>query len=89
MKPETYLSIILTIGVVLIVSFLTILFLKNMNTIVNDFEKQCSRVSMNEFEDNCFCPCDEPTWIERKLNLLKTCDGWIVKKNESCLNKIT
>lgn len=57
----------------------------NSKDIEKDIEENCNRISINEFEDNCFCKCDEPNWIERKLRLGTLCDGWIVNKNESCI----
>ena len=59
---------------------------KHMNNQLTIFESQCNRTSFNEYEDHCICPCPEPTWIEKKLHLFDTCDGWIVKKGEACIN---
>ena len=89
MKKELMLNITIFIVVLGIIGVTIFMTLKEMNIQVEDYEQRCSRMSMNEFEDNCFCPCDEPNWIERKLGLGTLCDGWIVKKNESCLNGVT
>ena len=78
---EGIILIVVTIGIII---YITFLILEQMNYQIKDYEKSCFRMSMNEFEDNCMCPCDEPNWIEQKLGLGTLCDGWIVKKNQSC-----
>jgi len=88
MKSEKIYSLILTIGVISIVVGVGFFILKEMNSQVKGYEESCSRYSINEYEDNCMCPCDEPNWIERKLGLGTLCDGWIVGKNESCLSGV-
>ena len=91
MKRET-MKILIDVAIFLIIfiilGIIIFLTLKNMNT-QEEFDKHCSRISMNEYEDNCFCPCDESNWIERRLRLRSLCDGWIVNKNESCIAGIT
>ena len=82
------LTIILTIALLIILALVTLYILANLKNQVNKYESECSRMSINEYEDNCYCPCDKPTWLEKKLHLYKTCDGWIVKKNEPCLSGI-
>jgi hypothetical protein len=88
MKQETIISIITFLIVIGIIIGCTFLVLKGLNHQVEGYEKSCQRMSMNEYEDNCMCPCDKPNWIERKLGLGELCDGWIVNKNESCLEGV-
>jgi hypothetical protein len=82
---EIMISIIFAIIMLSVLICMIILILSGFNKSVKDIEKACTRISINEFEDNCMCPCDELTWIEKKLNLKQLCDGWIVKKGESCI----
>lgn len=88
MKYETIISIIITLVVLIIIGVTIFITLKDMNTTLGDYEKKCNRISIDNETDNCMCPCDEPTWIEQKLHLNDLCDGWIVKKNESCIHSL-
>ena len=88
MKKETILSIIIMIMVLAVISAVIFITLKDMNTTLGDYEKKCNRVSIDNESDNCMCPCDEPNWIDKKLHLIDLCDGWIVKKNESCISSL-
>jgi len=90
MKTETIISILLLIFVLFLIILSSIIILGQMRTLSKEGETVCQRVSMNEYEDNCMCPCNEKlTWIDRKLNIKDTCDGWIVKKGEPCINSLT
>jgi len=88
MKKETILSIIIMVMVLAVIGVTIFISLKDMNKTLGDYEKKCQRISIDNETDNCMCPCDEPNWIEKKLHLTQLCDGWIVKKNESCISSL-
>jgi hypothetical protein len=88
MKTQIIMDIVVIITTLGILVGCTFIVLKELNNQSKEYLDNCQRISMNEFEDNCMCPCNQPTWIEEKLGLQGTCDGWIVKKNESCLGGI-
>jgi hypothetical protein len=85
---DLIINIVVFFLIVLIVVLTTLLILSELNEQVPEYEKSCTRVSIDSNYDNCMCPCDKPNWIEKKLNLRQLCDGWIVPKNQSCFSSI-
>jgi hypothetical protein len=72
----------------LLVLLLGLLILNHFNEELVGYEKSCARINIDSEFDQCICPCSEPNWLERMFNIKKTCDGWIVYKNESCLKGV-